>query len=480
MLIRSAEVAGENRDVRLTSGRIETIAPTLSAQQGERLIDAKGGALIPGLTDHHLHVQALAAALESVPCGPPKVEDSDDLVRALSAAEPTSGWLRGTGYFESVAGELDRDRLDAIRSDVPLRIQHRSGILWFCNSRALEALGLDGATRVDTGTETGVQRNAQGRATGRLFRADEWLRDRLPRKAPPDLARVGHLLASYGVTALTDCTPSNSAEDLEVLKNAQATGALPQRLEVMGSLELPSQGGSQDRLRTGAHKIMLDEPALPDFDKLVERITRAHRADRAVAFHTVTRAEIHFALAALDAAGTLRGDRLEHASVAPPEAVEIVQRLGIGIATQPNFIAERGDAYLENVDLKDQPHLYRVASWIEAGVPLAGGTDAPFGDPDPWRAMRAAVERRSPTGSLLGEAERVTPEVALRLFSDRALARSGREKHSQTAPAPRVGLPADLCLLDRPWKIVREDLSSDRVAATFMGGEAIYERPDPL
>jgi predicted amidohydrolase YtcJ len=93
--------------------------------------------------------------------------------------------------------------------------------------------------------------------------------------------------------------------------------------------------------------------------------------------------------------------------------------------------------------------------------------------------MRAAVERRSPTGSLLGEAERVTPEVALRLFSDRALARSGREKHSQTAPAPRVGLAADLCLLDRPWKIVREDLSSDRVAATFMRGEAIYERPDP-
>ena len=55
----------------------------------------------------------------------------------------SEGWIRGVGYFESVAGELDRARLDRLAPARPLRIQHRSGALWMLNSAAVDRLGLD-------------------------------------------------------------------------------------------------------------------------------------------------------------------------------------------------------------------------------------------------------------------------------------------------------------------------------------------------
>ena len=63
------------------------------------------------------------------------------------------------------------------------------------------------------------------------------------------------------------------------------------------------------------------------------------------------------------------------------------------VVTQPHFISERGDQYLTDVDPEDQPWLYRLQGFLAADVPLAAGTDAPFGHWDPWRAIRSAPAR---------------------------------------------------------------------------------------
>ena len=65
-------------------------------------------------------------------------------------------------------------------------MQHRSGALWMLNSAACRALGLDAGADAP-----GVERDGRGRATGRLFRLDAWLRERLGEEALPDLAPVG-------------------------------------------------------------------------------------------------------------------------------------------------------------------------------------------------------------------------------------------------------------------------------------------------
>ena len=340
--------------------------------------------------------------------------------------------------------------------------------MWFLNSAAIDALGLDAAD--STLPRDGVERDARGRSTGRLFRLDDWLRERLPRSEAPALRAVGSRLAGFGVTGVTDATPTNGLQEVAALGAAQADGSIPQRLLVMGSLDLSGVESSPD-LAIGPLKILLDEPALPDLEALIDSIRRAHARDRSVAIHTVTRSEIHFALAALEAAGPRRGDRLEHASVAPPAAVESVRTLGLTIVTQPNFVGERGDAYLEGVDDVDLPFLYPLRTWHEAGAPLAAGTDAPFGHCDPWRAMRAAVDRRTPQGKPLGLREALEPERALELFCWDPAA-PGR-----VASRIEVGAEADLCLLDAPWREAREDLDAEHVAVTLRAGRPIFARP---
>jgi len=473
MLIRDAELFGRSVDVRCRDGSIVEIEDRISSRAaGEIEIDAGGGALIPGLHDHHLHLFSLAASLDSIACGPPDVSSAAELARSLDDAAPRDGWLRGTSYFESVAGDLDRARLDAMHSEHALRIQHRSGSMWFLNSRAIESLGLDDPGRESSDIErsSGIERDASGRATGRLFRCDDWLRERLPNSGPPELDAVGLFLARCGVTRVTDATPGNGREAASLFRSAQASGALPQRLRLMGGAEISNE--SETRMFViGELKILLDESALPDFDHVVSQIRDAHASGRGVAVHTVTRTEMHFALAAIGAAGARAGDRLEHASVAPPDAMKEIRSLGLAIVTQPNFIAERGDAYRTDVEARDLPHLYRVRSWLEESIPLAGGTDAPFGHADPWRAIGAAVRRETASGAVLGEHERVTPELALRLFFDGYS--TGTTRAIESHPIA-VGRPADLCLLEATWRDVRLDPSSAYVRTTICDGRIIW------
>ncbi len=470
MLIRNAEVDGRRADVRCAGGRILEMADRLAGRPGsEQELDARGGALLPGLHDHHLHLLGLAAALESLDCGPPAVRTSDELRRVLAEASPDrTGWLRGRGYHDSVAGTLDRTRMDALRADRPIRIQHRSGALWMLNSEALRRLELEPTESLPEGLE----RDAAGRPTGRLFRLDGWLRSRLPSRPEPTLAAVGRVLTLSGVTGVTDATPSNGPAEQALLEGAQRRGELPQQILLMGGLDLrvPAAGS---RIDLGARKRLLDEPALPDLAELVHWIGEAHDLDRPVAFHAVTRTELHFALAALTEAGSLPGDRIEHASVAPEETLEPIRRLGLTIVTQPGFVAERGDAYRREVEPRDLSVLYRVRRWLDAGVALGGGTDAPFGTPDPWRAMWAAVERRTEEGEILGADERVTPEQALALFTTAPRRPGGPIRRVRT------GQTADLCLLDLPWAEARHQLARERVRATFVAGERVEISEDP-
>jgi predicted amidohydrolase YtcJ len=464
VLIERAEVAGRSPlSLRIEKGQIAEIAPALARRRGEERLDAAGGALLPGLHDHHLHLLALAASAASVRCGPPEVRTRAELEHALRGARPRAGWIRGVGYHDSVAGELDRNSLDALASGAAVRVQHRSGALWILSSAAVERLGLDRGEDAP-----GVERDAAGRATGRLYRADAWLRERLGAADPPDLAPVGEGLARCGVTGATDATARNAAPELALLEAAAASGALSQKLLVMGGFALPPP--SHPRVSRGPVKLVLAEAALADFDETTEAIRAAHAAGRAAAIHCVTRAELAFAIGAFDKAGVRTGDRIEHAAVAPPELVARLAELGLTVVAQPHFVRERGDAYAAEVDPEDLPWLHRARGFDAAGVPLGAGSDAPFGQPDPWRSMRAAVERRSESGALLGADEAISPERALALFSSPA------EAPGAAARRLSPGAPADLCLLDRSWREARRVLDGGMVAATLVAGCVVYRR----
>lgn len=439
ILLRNAEIGGRRMDVGLSGGLISVIAPSVDPSGFAQVVDAAGGALLPGLHDHHIHLNATAAALASVVCGPPSVGDMRALAAALNDA-PGSGWLRGIGYHDSVAGPLTRDWLDSNGPARPVRIQHRSGRLWILNGLALDAI------------------NMPRTHDGRFLDSDEWLRERLP-GAVADLGPVGVHLASRGVTGVTEVTPRNGIADYR----HYALSGMPQRLLVMGRPELDAVSPLARAVR-GAVKLHHHDHDLPALDMVIQQVANAHAAGRAVAAHCVTPAELMLILAAIEEAGPIFGDRIEHGAIIGPETLEWIARLGLTVVTQPHFLTERADAYRRDVDAVDIPFLYRLGSLKRRGIPVAAGSDAPFGAADPWASMAAAVTR--PPGFGIDEA--LTPDEALQLYTGAAEAPGSVERKAA------VGALADLCLLDRGWSTARANLADVAVRLTLIDGAIAY------
>lgn len=430
------------------------------ASLGLTEIDARGAALLPGLHDHHIHLAGLAARAASVWCGPPEVTGAEALATRL-AAQPGAGWLRAIGYHESVMGLPDARSLDRLVPGRPLRLQHRSGRMWLLNSPALAAL----LARAEP--PPGLERDAGG-FTGRLFDEDQWLREALG-GAPPDFAEVSATLARYGVTGITDMSPRNDAAMAAHFAAQHDCGNLQQNCWLAGKLSLAHAPAASWQL--GPAKLHLHESALPAYDDALSFVREAHARGRALAVHCVSEVELVYALALLDEAGTMRGDRIEHASIASAELVARIAGSGIAVCVQPHFIHERGDRYLLDVEPRHHGDLYRIASLGSAGVTLAGGSDAPFASADPWDAMAAAVSRWTREGRIIGEGEALSPEQALELYlaAPDDLTRQRRIG---------VGEHADLCLLDRPWAEARDQLGSHLVRATLIAGRLVHDGID--
>jgi len=324
------------------------------------------------------------------------------------------------------------------------------------NSAAAALLGLDAADL------PGVERDREGRPTGRLWRLDRWLASRVPGQ-PASLAAVSADAAARGVTGFTDATPETTEADIADLRAAVADGTVLQRVYCMAPAHVPSP--ERGRVRLGPVKILLDDDTLPALHELVDRVRGAHAAGRPVGVHCVTRVQLILTLAALGGAGRLPGDRIEHGAVIPAETIPDLR--GLTVVTQPHFVAERGEQYATDVPAEDLPDLWRLRSLIEAGVGVAAGSDAPFGGADPWHVMRAATAR---PGNL-GPDEAIAPERALALFL-------GEPAAPATPRRVAPGSPADLVLLRCPPPEAARSLDAGLVAATFVAGELVYARPE--
>jgi predicted amidohydrolase YtcJ len=458
VLIRNAEVGGRPVDVAVSDGRILAVREPGSTPPGGDDIDGRGGALLPGLHDHHIHLLSLAAYRESVHLGPPDVRTEAAFGKALrgaAEASPGGDWLRAVGYHESVAGWLGRDALDLIVANRPVRIQHRSGAMWILNSAALHRLG------IDTIGPSGVERDAAGRPTGRIYGLDDWQRSKVSRP-PPDVGRIGVELLRYGITGVTDASPTERVGDARLLAAAVDSGLLPQHLQLTGGLGLDPTAGPG--LPRGPVKLVVADHDLPPLDQLAASIKAGHALGRTVAIHAVTRVGLVLALAAWREVGAFTGDRVEHGAVVPPGQAAELAELGITVITQPVFVADRGDQYLSDVDPEDMAYLWPYRSLLAAGVRVAPSSDAPFGDPDPWRGIAAAATRRTVDGRSLGGWERVEAQTVLDGYLAPLDAPGG--------PPRRVmpGADADLVLLHLPLRDALAEPSAELVAMTMRAG----------
>lgn len=422
--LRNVEVDGTRTDVCVAGGRIAAVGGGRCghlAGETPEVVDGDGGALLPGLHDHHVHLLALAASWSSVDCG-----------AGLEALrEPSgSGWIRGVNAKVNV----DRRELDRLVPDRPVRVQHRSGGLWMLNSVALRLV----AHVLDESDD--VERDAHGEPTGRLWRYDDRLRPALPATSP-DLGEVGRRLARLGITGVTDATPDLDDAAISLLRT------VPQRLLLLG-----------DPHATGPRKLLLRDHDLPDYDALRTTVEHSRALGRPLAVHCVTRESLLLTLAVLDDVGTLPGDRIEHAAICSPETAAWIARLGLAVVTQPDFLRSRGAGYLRDLPHEDIADLYPHARLLHAGVHVAVSSDAPFGEVDPWRVMATAADRP------IGSQENVSVRSVLSGYLSPPLDPGGAAR--TVAP----GAPADLVLLHTPLAVALRTPDARCVRATWIAG----------
>ncbi len=473
----------------LAHGPFSQLKPLLGPRT--HLIRLGGRFVAPGLIDSHLHF--LEAAAVSSGLGLWRCHTLSELLSDLRAAAgrtPPGNWLRAFGCDEALLAERrgpTRAELDQAAPKNPLRLRHQTLHASWLNSRAIAALGLEGP---DFKPPPGalLPRNAAGRLTGLVVGMESWLTNRLPRVTGAEIEARARLfsreLAASGVTAFTDATASNGPDQVTALARLVRSGAIGQRAAMMiGSAHLDA---AADAYRVAAPAgialagVKFLQVIERDYRDVARLIVRARQAGLDCAFHCTEVEELEAALSAAEASvrGTPAADgvtvlRVEHGGVITLEHRERIKALGAWVVTDPGFIYYRGSKYVSEPGLI--PHLYRARSLIDAGVEVAGATDAPVTPARPLMAIAAAATRVSIEGYEIGLDERIPIGRAVELFTTQA-ARLARLQAGEIVP----GWLADLIVLPRdPASLSPEDLTSLSVDITIVGGRLIYQRGRP-
>ena len=471
-LLRScggALTLGEPVRVCTEAGRIASVADW--ARDGHEDLGHPDAVLAPALSDSHAHLVAAASArtaLDLAQDAPRDVATLLSRLREYTVTRPPGEWVRVRGYDEHAlrehrhptAGELD----EAVPQN-PVRLRHATLHGSLLNGLGRRRAGLPAAAGSDAPALVVGHEEALG-----LLRGD---RDAASLRLP--LAELGAELAAAGIASIDDITASNDADRVRLLADAVEQRWLPQRVRVWlrdAGEEIAARDVAAGRVEIAGVKLLPTTEDATRTGAFHAAICRARAAGLAIAIHAVEPDVIGGALDALAAApprrlgGSRAPDRLEHCSLCPPHLVERLATAGVAVVTQPGFLVARGRKYEREVEEPLWPWLYPLRSLRDAGVLVAGSSDAPVISPDPRLGFVGATTRRSAEGVSFGEDEVVSEAVALEMCTSAA----ARVRGDADADLPwlRAGSAADLVVLETDP--VKDGLASWRAAETVIGG----------
>jgi predicted amidohydrolase YtcJ len=401
-----------------SSGRVAAVGREhdvrARAPRGAEVVRLDGGLVVPGFVDAHVHLRACASALLSVDAdGVDSVGRLLDLVARAAAGRLPGAWVRVAGFEPRVLGrELmpTRRELDQVAPSCPVGVRHRSLHAWLLNSAGLRVAGLSRPAPLPRGVL--VLRDEAGEPTGWVMDHAGGLRARLGTAWPPvaleeAVAEWSRIRLREGLVALADASASNGPDQLAQLAQWRARGLLAQHVAALSAGQAPASTA----LEVPARKLLPEPGSGPDPAMLLE----AWGAGQGVAVHCADLEGLGALLEAVERvpAGCRGPLRIEHASQCPPEWLPRVARCGATVVTHPGFVHAHGDRYLAVERPLPAGWLYRMRSWLVAGVRLAVGSDAPAGPVAPLTAWRTAITRRTRGGQVLGGDESVGPATAL-------------------------------------------------------------------
>jgi predicted amidohydrolase YtcJ len=500
----------------IRDGRILALgtADEILAQAGSTTerIDLEGKTVVPGLADNHFH---------SIGGGPGvdlsrtrSIEEVLEALRARASETPegevivtNSDWHEGQLREQRLPY---RDDLDRASPRHPLVVV-RGGHEYILNTEALAKWGIDESVQSPEGGSIG--RYPDGRLNGELVDTAKRLVTLPPR---PELspgerrkALVEELrrLAAVGLTSVRYASGTPALyRDLEEIREA---GELPLRANVLlrvsdeeeaaklgiapdagdewvrvAGIKLGVDGGFEGGLmrepyeepwgRSGTFYGLQTVPT----EAYIALVRALNRDGWRIATHAVGDAAIDLVLDAYEKANehrSLGGRRfvIEHGFLPRDDQFPRMKALGIHVAAQhhlylaaPSLVKYWGGARAKRVT--------PLRAYLDAGIPVSLGTDAPVVPYPPLWVLYHFVTRDTLSAGVMGEEQKVSREEALRAMTLGGAALTF-EEDSKGSLEP--GKLADLVVLEEDiLTCAPERIRDMEVALTIVGGRVVYRR----
>lgn len=479
-----------------------------------RVVDARGGMLVPGFIDSHVHFIDGGFGLASVQLRDAKTPaEFVARIKRFAATAPPNSWItEGNWDHEQWGGELPRkDWIDSVTPNTPVWVSRLDGHMALANSAALRAAGVTPDTRDVDGGE--IVRDANGEPTGILKDNAMGL---VYRAVPPPtddqvdraLDAAMRYVAEQGVTSVHNM---GSWADLAAFERAHAAGRLRTRIYAAVPLStwerlrdtVAARGRGDAWLQRGALKGFVDgslgshtaaffDPftdapgdrglLVNTADDLYAWTAGADRAGLHVMVHAIGDRAINmlldiFARVATENGARDRRFRVEHAQHIAPRDIPRFAELAVIPSMQPYHAIDDGRWAEKVIGPERAKTTYAFRSLLDAGARVAFGSDWFVAPPTPLEGLYAAVTRRTlddrnPGGWV--PAQRISLDEALRAYTVNAAWAEFSERDKGSLERGKL---ADFVLIDRDLsRIAPETIRDARIMMTVVGGQVVFDR----
>ena len=468
-----------------------------------------GNFIFPGFNDAHTHLGPAGQTKLNVDLtGAQSLADMLTKIHAYAEKAAPGHWLTGGNWDHTLWAEKvlpTRQDLDKVTGDHPAYLDRIDGHIAVANSAALKAAGITGATKSPRGGAIDLDKN--GQPTGILRESAKDLVTKIIPPPTPEERRRGLELAmedaiSHGVTSVQDFS---DWEDFLVFEQMEKEGKLDVRVSEWIPFidpldELLKMRAHHDQHDPMLHTAMLkgfmdgslgsrtaamkapytDDPGntgLPQFtqDELNRKAIASAKAGFQMGFHAIGDKATEMALDAFSQPGVSRTarNRIEHAQVVDPADIPRFKQLGVIASMQPNHLLTDMNWAEDRLGPERAAYSYAWKAFLDAGVPLAFGTDYPVEPITPFRGLYAAVTRMNEAGTKsYFPQNKLTRGEALYAYTQGSAYAEFAEQHKGKL---EPGYDADFIVVDRDlYKVAAPAILSTHVVGTYVGGRQVF------
>ena len=489
-------------------------------------IDLKGNTLLPGFIDGHAHFASFSAQAIGAQILPPPdagAKDIPSLIEILKkwntpANRALTGWIFGMGFDDSVLEEKrfpTKHDLDQVSTEFPIMIVHISGHFAVVNSKALELLKINSTTK---NPEGGIIRRENGTEPNgvleELAAIPYMLKVLNPtsKKAADQFFEAGQEMAlSYGYTTAQE---GRAMENHELLVAASQSGKL--KLDVVsyvdylfvdkfmnskwnssnyhnhyriGGVKLTLDGSPQGRTawRTlpylippdGAKKEYLGYPAIPKDSSVMAIYEKAFKNNWQIHTHANGDAAMDQMIRTMKPVVAKYGndDRrnvLIHGQYIREDQLDSFKDLDVIASLFPLHTFYWGDWHKQIIGDSLGNTISPTRTALNKGLKITIHTDAPVALPNLMRMVGISVDRKSRSGQVIGEKERLTTYEALLAITSWSAYQHFEEHQKGTL---EVGKLADMIILEKnPLKVSAKEIKKIKVLETIKDGVVVYKK----